>query len=283
MSIIKLLGTEIKKEKKGELSTKFADMAYTVRRMHDVCGDSAFIYEDSNKAILAVLDGVSGEEGAEQASSVAAVAILNHLKRIESPTKEDVQEALITGAANIVYGLTTALVVVLDKKGGFIAGSVGDSVLYSLDKKGILKLEILPMRIVGEGSPVFRFLMFRNMVPSVLGLPADMEIYLKQGTLDPGDMLLLMTDGITDNLKIKIEEKKIKDCSGIDDLKEIIGKESDITKIVKKIRREILRRMEDRVDIKEEEESLIIKPDDLAIIGINLRQKSNVRHSSKQK
>jgi serine/threonine protein phosphatase PrpC len=272
MKIIKLLGSEIKKEKKGELSTSFGDVAYVVRRIHDVCGDSAFIAEDKNKLILAVLDGVSGEEGAEAASSVAAVAILNHLKDIKTPAKEDIQEALIEGHTNIVLGFTTALVVVIEKSGKFIIGSVGDTSVYSLDKSGKISLEIQPMRIVGEGEKLFRFFMLRNIVPSVLGSPRDLDIYFRDGSLENEDSLILMSDGITDNLSVIVEEGKVTDVSGEDDLKKIIGAQKDTKTTVRKIYKEIIKRIEDKTEIKEKNLALMIKPDDLAIIGFTMKK-----------
>jgi serine/threonine protein phosphatase PrpC len=277
MTSIKLLGKDIKTEKKGDATCKYADISYIVRRMHDACGDSAVIHIDDKKTILSVLDGVSGEEGAEQASSIAAIAILNNLKDNDDITKDDLQDALVNAHSHIVYGFTTALVVAIKPDGGFVSASIGDSTIYSFDKSGNLDIVMDIMRMVGVGSPVFRFALFRNNVTSVLGLQADLEIYFKDGKLDPGDSLLLVTDGILDNLKIEIEDEKVKSCSGIMDLKEIIGKENDIKKITRKIRNEILKRIEDNVEIKEESESLIIKPDDFAIIGVHYKGKSKAK------
>jgi len=269
---IKLLGMEIKKEKAGSISVPFADISYLVRRMHDACGDSAFIHADKKKVIIAVFDGVSGEQGAEQASSVAAIAILNHLKDIDSPSKDDLQEAMVQGHSHITNGYTTALVVIVEKNGRFSSASVGDSALYSIDKAGMIKLELLPKRIVGEGSSIFRFMAFRNIVGSVLGAPGDMEIFFKEGMLDAGDLLLMATDGITDNLKFDVEEGKVKDCSGERDLKEIIGEKNEAKAIIKTIEEEIMRRIENKVQINEAKESLIIKRDDLAIICLKFNE-----------
>jgi serine/threonine protein phosphatase PrpC len=285
MNDIKLLGKDIKTEKKGYAASKYAEISYVVRRMHDVCGDSALIYTDKNKTILAVLDGVSGEEGAEQASSIATIAILNFLKNNDSIKKDDLHDALVNAHSHIVYGFTTVLVVVVKPDGSFLSASVGDSTIYSLSKSGKLNLEMDLMRMVGVGSPVFRFALFRNNVTSVLGLQADLEIFFKEGSLDSGDSLLLVTDGILDNLKFEIENEKVKSCSGIKDLSNIIDKEKNIKKITTKIRKEILKRMDDRIEIKEETESLIIKPDDFAIIGLQFigKKKTNKSKSTKKK
>jgi serine/threonine protein phosphatase PrpC len=226
---------------------------------------------------------VSGKPGAEAASSIATIAILNHLKKRDKLTTVDLQDALIHGHNNIIIGSTTALVVVIEKNGRFISASVGDSALYSIDKSKNLKLQIEPMRAVGKGSAIFRFMMLRNLVGSVLGTQGDLDIYLKDGKLDPGESLLLMTDGISDNLKIKTKEGNVTDCSGKDDLKNIIGKQSEIKKIISNIRKEIWKRIEDKVEVKEENESLLIKPDDFAIIGIKLKSSPKTRKTQNSK
>jgi serine/threonine protein phosphatase PrpC len=278
-----LLGSDIKTEKKGDISNPFAEIAYAIRKVHSECGDSAFIHADKNRAILAVLDGVSGEPGAEAASSVAAFAILNYLKKRENITSIDLQDALIHGHNNIIMGSTTALIVVIEKDGSFICASVGDCALYSLDKNGEIKLQIEPMRAVGKGSAIFRFMMLRNLVGSVLGTREDLDIYSKKGKLDPGEFLLLMSDGITDNLKIKTKEGNVDDCSGEYDLAKIIGKQADVKKIVGKIKNEVWHRIQDKVEVKEENESLIIKPDDFALIGFKLKEKKSKTQNRKRK
>ena len=282
MNIIKLLGKDIKDGEKGKLSSKFADFSYHIKKGHDVCGDSAFVYYDEKKAVVAVFDGVSGVDGAEQASSIAAISILNYLKNISSPNKDDLQEALVNAHANIVYGFTTALVVVIMKDGKFTAGSVGDSALYSYGK-GKLQLELAPLRLVGEGMDFFRYMMGRNIVPNALGMPSDMEILFRDGALEKGDILLLATDGIVDNLKILTKENLVTDCSGKKDLLAIIDSETDVDKIVKKITDCIFLRWENKNVPLALGEKITIKTDDVAIVGIQFGHLSKVRRLSKKK
>lgn len=283
MNEIKLLGKDIKTEKKGDAECEYAQIAYDVRRMHDVCGDSALIYMDEKKIILAVLDGVSGEQGAEQASSIAAIAILNYLREKDRITKEDLQDALTGAHSHIVYGFTTALVVAIKPDGSFLSASIGDSTFYSLGRNSELDLVMDVMRMVGVGSPVFRFALFRNNVTSVLGLDADLEIYFKDGMLEPGDTLILVTDGILDNLKFQTEDNKVKSCSGTEDMKEIIGKKHEAKAIVRNIRSEILKRMKNPAEIKEGNQSLIIKPDDFAIIAIHFKGKAQPKKKTRKR
>ena len=112
MKTVKMLGTEIGSETRGDVREAFAQVSWFIRRGHNVCGDSAFVHMDDSKVVAAVLDGVSGEPGADQASSVAAVALVNHLKNIASPDKNDIQNAFVKAHSNIVFGLTTVALAV---------------------------------------------------------------------------------------------------------------------------------------------------------------------------
>ncbi len=282
MNVVKILGKDVKDKEEGNIKSDIAAISYLVKKGHDVCGDSAFIYSDETKAILAVFDGVSGMEGADQASSIAALSVLNFLKGFESPNKDDLQEALIGAHANIVYGSTTALVAIILKDGSFVAGSVGDSALYSSGKSE-LKLEISPLRSVGEGSDFFQYMINRNIVPNALGMPTDMEILYRNGKLEKGDSLILMTDGILDNLKIIAKDNIVADCSGIKDLRFIIGDSSDPKDIVKKITSAVFERLENRTVHLEEGEKFTSKSDDIALVVAKFGQMSKVRRLSKKK
>jgi len=268
MKTVKLLGNGIGDEEKGSFSEGFADIAYVVRRGHGTCGDSAFAHVDDKKAVIAVFDGVSGEPGAGEASSIAALAMLNSLKNVDSPTKNDLQESLVNAHSNIVTGSTTAAVIVVEKTGRFICASVGDSTIYSLDKSGRLKLQLQPMRVVGKGSPLDEFIFQRMVVPAALGLDADMPILMREGKLSGGDVLLVMTDAVIDNLKIRVKGGKVADASGEEDLRLIIGGASGAAGIVRLIRDEIVRRMKAKFDIRDKDSALVSKLDDLAIVGL---------------
>jgi hypothetical protein len=293
MKTVKMLGTEIGDEVRGELREGFADVSWFVRKGHNVCGDSAFVHADDSKIVAAVLDGVNGEPGADQASSVAAVAIVNHLKGIESPGKDDIQEALVNAHGNMVFGLTTVALAVVTRDGRFLCASVGDSLAYSLDMKGEVRLELPGARIVGPGSPVQRYLMYRNVVPAALGMGGDMEIRFKAGELSQGDMLLLTTDGVTDNLTIYVEKGAVRDCTGTKDLGLVIGDAREAQPVVRAIRDEVVRRMGERFDIRDPDRMLVAKTDDVAVVGIKytgsgiagreVRRLSKVRRASKKK
>lgn len=293
MKTVKILGTETGDEITGIIREQFAEIVYFVRKGHNVCGDSAFVHVDDSKIVAAVLDGVSGEPGADQASSVAAIAILNHLKGIPSPKKNDIQAAFVKAHSNIVFGFSTVALVIVMKNGSFICGSVGDSMAYSLDTKGTVRPELPGARIVGPGSPIQRFLMYRNVVPAALGMPNDMEICFKQGELSQGDSILLMTDGVIDNMAIYMDNGTVKDCTGAKDLASVIGDAKDASSVMSRIKDETIRRMDAGFDIRDPDRVLVAKKDDMAVIcirytgngnvGEGIRQASKIRRVSKKK
>jgi serine/threonine protein phosphatase PrpC len=87
-------GAAIKKQMTSSLSSGFGEACALVKRGHEECGDSAFIYIDDDKAILGVFDGVSGEPGAATASSLAATVVLEALKGLKKVDEEAIKKAL---------------------------------------------------------------------------------------------------------------------------------------------------------------------------------------------
>jgi hypothetical protein len=182
---------------------------------------------------------------------------------------------------------------VVMKDGRFICGSVGDSMAYSVDTKGAVRLELPGARVVGPGTPILRFLMYRNVVPAALGMQKDMEIFFKQGELGNGDSILLMTDGVTDNLTIYVEDGVVKDCGGANDIALMIENAKDERSVVRRIRDEVVKRMDENYDIRDPDRVLVAKKDDVAVVGIRytgtgvvgkgVGRASKIRRASKKK
>jgi len=260
-----LLGNNIKdKDECGEKG-KLCDFYAIVQKGHEECGDSAFAYTD-DKVIFAVLDGVSGEPGAASASSIAAITILETLKT-KKLTEKAVKEAVIAATRQISHGLTTLALVFIDKKGSFIMASVGDSPIYGISK-GKIGMEIPLGRPVNSGDSLLKFLSFRNLVTSVLGPSGvDIELHMKKGKLKKGEMVILASDGLSDNLYLITTEGYVTDASGSKDLKELIGASKDPKAIVKKLMKEV----QDRISkgkIEKNGKVLVPKVDDIAIIAL---------------
>jgi serine/threonine protein phosphatase PrpC len=260
-----LLGKRITQKASAGFESKICHIHALVMKGHGECGDSAFVYSDDERAIIAVFDGVSGEPDAAHASSLGATELLEFLKKKPHDDKS-IRDALIHASKQIIKGYTTASVISILKDGSFIMATVGDSPIYGMDKDGNLGLEIKPGRPVGKGDAIFKFMNFRTLVTSVLGpSEVDMEIQMKEGRISKGEILILASDGLSDNLFVKVKEGYVTDASGSDDLKELIGELKTPEKIVKRLEEELTARISTG-KIEKPGEVLHPKPDDLAII-----------------
>ncbi len=262
-----LLGSGIETKAEYGGKTKLCEFHVLVKKGHEECGDSAFAYADDSQVIMAVLDGVSGEAGAASASSLAATAVLESLKG-ERLTEKSIREAFISASERIMHGLTTISVVMIDKSGRFIMASVGDSPIYGITKGGDIGLEHPLGRPVADGDSLLKFLSFRNLVTSVLGPSrADIAIRMSKGTMKGGEMVIIASDGLSDNLFLMTKEGYVKDSSGVQDLKELIGGLKSPERIVKMLEKEI----EDRISkgkVEKKGKVLVPKEDDIAIIAL---------------
>jgi serine/threonine protein phosphatase PrpC len=245
--------------------TAFCDFQLSVRKGHEECGDSAFVYSDADKVVAGIFDGVSGELGAASASSAAASAALDYLKTFDSCDEERMKEALMRAQLAIRAGYTTASLLFLAKSGAFIIGGVGDSPAYGISAKGEFSLEIPLARETKDKDSVFRFFHFRNLVSSALGRNGkDVPLAIRSGKLRAGEVVLLSSDGLYDNLWVKVHDGYVTDSSGTDDLKSLVGAERDPRAIVRLLMDAITERI--RAGKKETDGGLLVpKADDVAI------------------
>lgn len=260
-------GTRIKTSASVSGSSSFCEFFILVKKGHEECGDSAFAFCDEQKAVLGVFDGVSGEAGAASASSRAAEAALGYLKKLDKCSEEKMREAIALAGDAIEIGFTTALVLFVERNGSFVICSVGDSPAYGI-AKGKVELELPLARAVADKDSIFKFLHFRNLVTSILGPGGgEAKLHLRKGKLRRDEMFILASDGLSDNLWLKIKEGYVTDSSGSDDLKALVGKEKNPEKITKKLSSEIAKRI--KAGRKEAKGALLEpKKDDIAIAVI---------------
>ncbi|MDD5171692.1 MAG: SpoIIE family protein phosphatase [Candidatus ainarchaeum sp.] len=260
-----ILGTGVKGSKSAAGKTKFCDFSVTVKKCHEECGDSAFAYEDAQKLIIGILDGVSGEPGAASASSEAAIALLAFLKKYDKMNSTIMKEAFTHAQENVTTGFTTAAILFLQKNGSFVIAAAGDSPIYGIEKPGEISLELPISRPVGDNDSILKFFTLRNMVIGVLGpTGTDVHVNMASGTLCKGQVLVLASDGLTDNLYMDTSEGYVTDSSGKGDLLALIDKERKPAAIVRKLMAEIAKRL--KAGRKERPNGLLVpKCDDIAI------------------
>ncbi|MBU0533056.1 SpoIIE family protein phosphatase [Candidatus Micrarchaeota archaeon] len=264
-----ILGTKVKNTATFASNTKIGECFCLVQRGHEECGDSAFVYMDDKKAILGVFDGVSGEPGAASASSLAASTLLTYLKKYDKADEKLIQKAFSDVNKKIKHGYTTATICFISKDGSTIVAGVGDSPIYGINDNVVLELPL--GRIVEDQHSIFKYFYFRNIVTSVLGpLGSDIHIHTREGKLKKGDLLILATDCLNDNLYVKIREGYLTDCSGTEDLKNIIGKTKKPKLIVEKLVKEIKKRIKNG-KVQLDDRMYVPKEDDLAIIAFRFK------------
>ena len=259
-----ILGSEVTDSESVSGKSAFCEYCVFVRKGHEDCGDSAFIYCDQDKAIIAVFDGVSGESGAANASSEAASALLGSLRGEKKIDARKMEAAVKAAHSKISFGLTTVAVAFVSRSGAFLVAGAGDSPVYSISREGKADLELPLARAVKDGDAAFKYFYYRNMLTSAIGPGSSWELAMRSGKLKKGEMLILASDGLSDNLYVRVKEGFITESSGVDDLRELVGGRKSAEKIVAALAEEVRKRVS-AGKVERADSVLVPKEDDLAI------------------
>jgi serine/threonine protein phosphatase PrpC len=203
----------------SELHTERNEDNFVVDRQHDVYG---------------VFDGVGGYAGGELASQTAANVIHHHAADISSSeslddTAAQLKEALFNANGNIMRvtreAATTAVIAKIHEVDGALYASiahVGDSRAYILHD-GVLRglttdhtpsrvtghtvdamarqerlAEVIDINVLSQNSMMaFRH---RNIIGACLGRDYEVKSDVKHFIVESGDILILTSDGVHDNL-----------------------------------------------------------------------------------
>lgn len=175
---------------------------------------------DAERGLLLVADGMGGHRGGEVASQLAVAAIGDYLRRsgaggdaaaaapgdllreaVEAAHRELLAAVARDGA---LAGMGTTVVgVLLDGGGPAAVVHVGDSRLYRL-RDGRLELltrdhtwvgeQVAAGRLSAEGARVHPL---RNVVTRAVGCDPTVRPEAQETGVEPGDLLLLCSDGLT--------------------------------------------------------------------------------------
>jgi protein phosphatase len=189
--------------------------------------EDAFI-ADPSLGIFAVADGMGGHACGEVASRMAVDslqdAILRAAKEKEPPDSED-QPAVLPSPAHVLVngirlanqriyksslkkieykGMGTTLVAVYFSNSSSIVAHVGDSRLYRLREQTIEQVtedHSLVWEQYKQGWIAKEALSsspLKNIITRALGLYPDIDVDVKELALQPGDFLILCSDGLSD-------------------------------------------------------------------------------------
>jgi serine/threonine protein phosphatase PrpC len=266
-----IAGNGVKGAESFSGSCGFCDFSVLVKKGHEECGDSAFAWCGERIAAAGVFDGVSGEAGAAAASSAAAAAAMESLMKAEKADEKALKAAIIAANSATESGYTTAVILIVSPDGSFAVAGVGDSPAYSISAKGAVSLELPLGRAVGDGDSILKFLHFRSMVTSVLGRSGiDLALHSRSGRLRKGEMIILASDGLSDNLFFSVKDGYVSDTAGTADLKRILGEMRNPAAIAAKLAKTVSARLA-KGKAEKKGSLLVPKNDDVAIAALRFK------------
>jgi serine/threonine protein phosphatase PrpC len=173
---------------------------------------------DAEIGLAVLADGMGGYNAGEVASGIAVAMISEELKKLLADAEPDGAEKLlgeqVARANSAIYqaaqsqpqysGMGTTLVVALWHDNKMSVGHVGDSRLYRLRSEtfeqvtrdhSLLQEQIDSGMITREQA---RFSQNKNLVTRAVGIDVEVETELHTYAVEPGDIYLLCSDGLSD-------------------------------------------------------------------------------------
>lgn len=178
------------------------------------------IAADAEIGLAVLADGMGGYNAGEVASGIAVAMISDEMKKLlgdaetEAGNAEDLLSEHVARANAAIYqaaqsqpqysGMGTTLVVALWHDNKMAVGHVGDSRLYRLRGEtfeqvtrdhSLLQEQIDSGMITREQA---RFSQNKNLVTRAVGIDAEVETEVHTYPVQPGDIYLLCSDGLSD-------------------------------------------------------------------------------------
>lgn len=183
--------------------------------------DAYLIRETGGHTICVVCDGMGGAAGGKLASKIATETFVLELENLLTPDMG--AEAILRASAQAValanlairkeaaksaeyQNMGTTLVAAVTYEGGAAISNVGDSRAYHISEDGITRVtkdHSLVERMVDRGditAEEARRHPNRNLITRALGPDADAQCDGYLCAVEPGDYLLLCTDGLVNTV-----------------------------------------------------------------------------------
>ncbi|WP_026487208.1 Stp1/IreP family PP2C-type Ser/Thr phosphatase [Caldanaerobius polysaccharolyticus] len=184
--------------------------------------DGYYIKNDDELKLFIVADGMGGHNAGEIASSLAIKSVADYFEEnYKKINKRDcdivnfIKEAIVQGNLEVfkramlnksMNGMGTTLTLLLIENGKYFLGHIGDSRAYLVrdgEIKQISNDHSLVAELIRQGSITeneARVHPQRNIITRALGTEDDIEIDIAFDHVNPGDIILLCTDGLTSML-----------------------------------------------------------------------------------
>lgn len=187
--------------------------ASDVGRVRKVNQDSYFVGPLEKQSVMAIVaDGMGGHENGEVASRMAVDGIIKHFKEESSHTPVAIAEAVKTtnqdiftfaskSTASNSMGTTLTLMYMQDEVG--LIGHVGDSRAYLVREGKIQQVtndhswvaDRVRQGVLTEFEAKNHH--WRNVITNALGTTKEVRLDLSHVNLEPGDRILMCSDGIS--------------------------------------------------------------------------------------
>jgi protein phosphatase len=178
---------------------------------------------DQELGIAVLADGMGGHQAGEIAAHMAVDAVMGKLqslfqgettKALSSSQLSEFVSNTISHSNNLIYqasealeerkGMGTTLVTAVIRGSKMIAGHVGDSRLYLFRNRALSRItrdHSLVQDLVDKGfytEEEAKIASVGHIVTRALGTRAEVEVDTVQQDLEPNDLLLLCSDGLSD-------------------------------------------------------------------------------------
>lgn len=179
---------------------------------------------DATAGVAVLADGMGGHNAGEVASAMACAIVCQDLVRWrrawpEATSQAAAVQAMMRGVAHAnqaildaalarpeCRGMGTTVVVLLVTGARMLVGHIGDSRAYRFSHGGLERLthdhSLLQERLdAGQPSPLQTAgAMYRNIVTRAVGIETTVQLDTQAIAAQPGDIVLLCSDGLTDML-----------------------------------------------------------------------------------
>lgn len=232
-----------------------------VGRVRSINQDSFHLIKDKNISIVA--DGMGGHAAGDQASKIAVKTITEILEAydfqdgdgesgmsIEELVRYALQEAneqiLLASLSNQhLQGMGTTAIVAVESQGKLYLGHVGDSRTYLVRNQKISQItedhsvvqQLVKAGAISEAEAEVH--PYKNVITRCLGMQANVEPDTLEMVLEPGDRILMCSDGLSNMVSDATMEQLINDtespeetCQKLIDLANENGGTDNITAVL---------------------------------------------------
>lgn len=190
-------------------------MLSDIGNIREINEDYLGCYEDTEKKIYIVADGVGGHNAGEVASKLAVETIIEYINSVccNEDLSKVLKEAIEVANKKVfeasktdlsLYGMGTTITCCFLKENKTVVGNVGDSRCYIVKDQNIYQVtrdHSLVQQLVDDGSITQEEAQVhpnKNIITRALGTSANVEADIYTLTLKEINKVILCTDGLSD-------------------------------------------------------------------------------------